>query len=261
MRKWQKITIVATMIISLLFVGAICCKGIRDSLQSITYEEETEAETAVLIDMANREDNTVELVVEVEEEEVVPVFNETTVYTTGSVNLRQGPGTDTKIVKVLSVNTELTKIGEEGDWSKVKLNDEIYYISSKYISLEKTKLSNNTNKTTEPKTSFVAYITHYGPDCKGCSGVTAAGYDVRNTTYYDDPEYGTVRVVALDKTYPLYTIIRVNDYKNGPITAIVLDRGGAIKGNKLDLLVESEAVAYSLGIQTEAHVEILRWGK
>jgi uncharacterized protein YgiM (DUF1202 family) len=103
------------MIISLLSVGAICCMGIRDSLQSITYKEETEAETAVLIDMANREDNTVELVVEVEEEEVVPVFNETTVYTTGSVNLRQGPGTDTKIVKVLSVNTELTKIGEEGD--------------------------------------------------------------------------------------------------------------------------------------------------
>ena len=106
-----------------------------------------------------------------------------------------------------------------------------------------------------------SFLTHYGPDCAGCGGTTASGYNVRNTIYYNDSTYGQVRIVAMSKNYPLYSIIRLNNYKKGTITAIVLDRGGAITGNKIDLLVSSESEASNLGIQRNVEVEVLRWGK
>lgn len=129
---------------------------------------------------------------------------------------------------------------------------------------ETTKKKKETKKTTNKsstnyKEGFNAFITHYGPDCKGCSGTTASGYNVKNTIYYSDKEYGQVRVVATSKNIPLYTVIRISNYKKGSITAIVLDRG--VSGNKIDVLVESERAATQLGIQKNAKVEILRWGK
>lgn len=111
--------------------------------------------------------------------------------------------------------------------------------------------------TTAKSNHFTGYLTHYGPDCKGCSGITASGYDVRNTIYYNDSEYGQVRIVAASKKYPFYTILRLNDYKTGSIIAIVLDRGGAIKGNKLDLLTSSNSEAASLWVQN-VDVDVLR---
>lgn len=103
-----------------------------------------------------------------------------------------------------------------------------------------------------------SYLTHYGPDCAGCGGTTSSGYNVRNTIYYNDNTYGQVRIVAMSKNYPLYTVIKLKNYKYGTITAIVLDRGGAITGNKIDLLVSSESEASQCGIQNSVEVEILR---
>ena len=108
---------------------------------------------------------------------------------------------------------------------------------------------------------FTGYLTHYGPDCAGCGGVTASGYDVRNTIYYEDDECGTLRIVALSSSYPLYTVIKISNYRGGEIYAIVLDRGGAITGDKVDLLVSSEAEAAQLGTQSNVVVNIMRWGK
>ena len=105
---------------------------------------------------------------------------------------------------------------------------------------------------------FTGYLTHYGPDCVGCSGVTASGYDVRNTIYYEDNECGILRIIALSKNYPLYTVVRINNYKGGEIYAIVLDRGGAITGDRIDLLVSSEAEAAQLGVQDGVTVNIMR---
>ena len=105
---------------------------------------------------------------------------------------------------------------------------------------------------------FTGYLTHYGPDCVGCSGITASGYDVRNTIYYEDNECGTLRIIALSKKYPLYTVVRMNNYKGGEIYAIVLDRGRAITGDRIDLLVSSEAEAAQLGVQDGVTVDIIR---
>lgn len=110
--------------------------------------------------------------------------------------------------------------------------------------------------------TYVGNISHYGADCIGCSGRTASGYDISNRLYYQDSTYGTVRIVAGDKSLPFGTIIRFVTSEI-PTLAIVLDRGGAIGFNKkymFDLLCESEKESYQYGTITEANIEILRYG-
>jgi 3D (Asp-Asp-Asp) domain-containing protein len=111
--------------------------------------------------------------------------------------------------------------------------------------------------------TFSGELTGYGPDCNGCSGKTASGYDVRGgNIYYYDALYGKVRIIAADKKYPLGTIIRISAPNVGihSVSAIVLDRGGAIRNNKIDLLFEHEGATNGLGRQKNVKFEILRYG-
>lgn len=110
-------------------------------------------------------------------------------------------------------------------------------------------------------------MTGYGYDCRGCTtGKTASGYSIRDTIYYDDPTFGTLRIVAMDKSIPMYSIVRISNI-NGmePILAIVLDRGGGISFSKsiqIDLVVESEAIAKTtIGKKYNVTCDILRSGK
>ena len=112
--------------------------------------------------------------------------------------------------------------------------------------------------------TYTGNITAYGPDCKGCIGITASGYNVKNTIYYNDKEYGKIRIVAADKSLPFGTIVKISNLSNykSPIIAIVLDRGSAIGFNKkayFDLLCNSERESNSFG-RRKATFEILRKG-
>ena len=108
-------------------------------------------------------------------------------------------------------------------------------------------------------------MTAYGPDCVGCTGMVACPprQDVRNgNIYYNDKEYGQLMIVAADSQIPCGTIVNVYDStlsKNGPFTAIVLDRGGVIKGTLMDLLAVSEKASSNFGRQNVKY-EIIRWG-
>ncbi|MCP4410621.1 MAG: hypothetical protein GY807_23355, partial [Gammaproteobacteria bacterium] len=79
--------------------------------------------------------------------------------------------------------------------------------------------------------------------CEKCcgeyaDGITASGQDVN----------GPVRHwIAAPARYPFGTAFRIPGYNSGrPV--VVLDRGGAIKGNKLDLYFPT-------------HAEALEWGR
>lgn len=85
--------------------------------------------------------------------------------------------------------------------------------------------------------------SYYTAFCsEGCTGVTATGYDVSNTIYYNG-----LRIIATDpKVIKLGTIVEVKTpYEN--FKAIALDTGGAIKQYKVDVLVTSTQEAYQLG--------------
>ena len=110
-------------------------------------------------------------------------------------------------------------------------------------------------------TTFNGKMTGYGPDCKGCGGgVSCIRYNVRNgNIYYNDKDYGKIRILAADKKIPCGTIIRVSNLrKYKDFYAIVLDRGGAIKGNLMDLLFVSEK-SVDIGRENVKYT-IVRWG-
>ena len=91
-------------------------------------------------------------------------------------------------------------------------------------------------------------ISSYGPDCVGCSGTLASGFYAGNgNIYYQDSTYGSVRIVAGDRSYPFGTIVKVSGTPLGDFNAIVLDRGGGIGFGKrflFDLLFPSEAEGF-----------------
>lgn len=115
--------------------------------------------------------------------------------------------------------------------------------------------------------TYYGKMTGYGPDCVGCSGITASGMNVLNgNIYYEDETYGNIRIVAGDKSIPFGSIIRITGttISTEPILAIVLDRGGMIgfetwKHSYFDLLYESEQAAIPVGRQ-DATFELLRLG-
>jgi 3D (Asp-Asp-Asp) domain-containing protein len=107
------------------------------------------------------------------------------------------------------------------------------------------------NKQTKLKITATAYTS----TCKGCTGITATGYNVRNTIYYKG-----LRIIATDNAVvPLYSIVLV-EARNETFKAIVLDRGGGIKGYEADVLVENENVAVQFGRQQNVTITILKRG-
>ncbi|KND06139.1 3D domain-containing protein [Bacillus paralicheniformis] len=85
--------------------------------------------------------------------------------------------------------------------------------------------------------------TAYVPFCDtGCIGTTKTGYDVSNTIYYKGK-----RVIAVDPSViPLHSLVKVS-YNNDSFEAYAIDTGGDIKGNRIDLLVQSESIARDFG--------------
>ena len=77
------------------------------------------------------------------------VFQETdeTVYVTDRVNLRTAPSLDSEVKEVLSKNASLKRTGTSEEWSRVVLNGEEGFVSAKYLTTEKPKVSENQSGT------------------------------------------------------------------------------------------------------------------
>lgn len=92
-------------------------------------------------------------IVEAKEYPKEPVieYKKETIYTTTILNMRDAASLNGKVVKVLPMNTKLTKIGKEGNWTKVLVGDKIYYVYSKYTSAKKTVVKKQSSKTTTQK--------------------------------------------------------------------------------------------------------------
>lgn len=88
--------------------------------------------------------------------------------------------------------------------------------------------------------------TFYTAFCStGCTGVTATGKNVSKTIYHQGK-----RIIAVDPSViPLNTTVNVILQNGDQFEAIALDTGGDIKGNRIDILVESRDEAYKLGRQ------------
>ncbi|MEG2283558.1 MAG: hypothetical protein RSB99_02895 [Bacilli bacterium] len=127
--------------------------------------------------------------------------------------------------------------------------------------------SNDIQVNTAVIETFTGIMSGYGPDCYGCTtGLTSSGYDIQQgNIYFQDADYGKIRIAAADKKYPFGSIIKISKSKASKETfyAIVLDRGSAIGLNKkrqLDLLYTSEEEANNFGLSKNVLFEIVRLG-
>lgn len=64
------------------------------------------------------------------------VVEMTYMWTTDGVNLRSEPNTDSAVVTVLGVGTQVRMIGEEDGWVKVSFNDQEGYIRANFLTTE-----------------------------------------------------------------------------------------------------------------------------
>jgi 3D (Asp-Asp-Asp) domain-containing protein len=95
-----------------------------------------------------------------------------------------------------------------------------------------------------PARTLTMVVTAYSPDERSCGefadGVTASGYSVWTNA---------MKLAAADpKVLPFGSLISVPGYDNGEVIP-VLDRGGAIKGRRLDMLYPTHEQARRWGTQ------------
>ncbi len=116
------------------------------------------------------------------------------------------------------------------------------------------------------KLGFTGTLTGYGPDCPGCIGLVYCRPNpnvLNGNIYYDDSEYGKLRILAADYSIPCGSIIKIDNFKFIPgdsFYGIVLDRGSAIVGLTMDLLYPSEDDTVIIGRQRDIYFTIERWG-
>ncbi len=132
--------------------------------------------------------------------------------------------------------------------------------------------------------NFAARTTTYGMDCVGCNiasdGTAGTAYGVRlhpekgvrqpNGQFLPGVKYNGYYMVAADPSIPFCTVVEVSNHgysgygitPSQPFYAIVTDRGGAIRGQKLDLYVglESNNSMRLNGAIHNPHVKIVSVG-
>lgn len=101
-----------------------------------------------------------------------------------------------------------------------------------------------------PVKTISMIVTAYSPDARSCApfddGITASGYSVATNGG---------NLIAADKRFKYGTLLSVPGY-NHNLPTPVLDRGGAIKGNRLDVLYPTHEIAREWGRQ---RLDVVVW--
>ena len=91
-------------------------------------------------------------------------FSKRTMYTNDATNIRSKPSTSSDIIMLVSINTALEVIGEEGDWYKVNTSEGEAYVSKDLLSNSRVNITNRggidrTSDSTEKKESTTSKTT------------------------------------------------------------------------------------------------------
>lgn len=162
-----------------------------------------------------------------------------------------------EVIDNQGLNLFTTEVTQKGKKGKQKSTYKVTYYNDKEVSrelLQTDVVQEPVDKVistgvVQPGAYFTGRMTTYGGDCNGCSGRSACGISLNASgvngngsaklTYKGKSYY----CLAADASIPFGTIIEITNHNlNIETTAygIVVDRGGAIKGNKIDIFNGSE---------------------
>lgn len=156
---------------------------------------------------------------------------------TTSVNVRAGAGNNYKVVTVLKKGQVVAKTGSSGNWIKVSANGKTGYVYGKYLTSGGTTTTSASKKpsTTTSSTGSKVYMGNYKLTFYAGDTTTASGRTPRvNHT-----------IAADTSILPMYSKV----YIEGWGTYTVEDRGGAIKGKRIDIFVASNKIANQYGVK------------
>ena len=117
-----------------------------------------------------------------------------------------------------------------------KKQDKVITVGTKTTVAQASRGVSNVNSTSG-KEIYVS-STAYTASCKGCSGVTSTGVDLKS-----NPD---AKIIAVDPSViPMGSKVYVEGYGY----AVAADKGGAIKGNRIDVFFSSKNDAYRWGVK------------
>ena len=150
--------------------------------------------------------------------------------------VRRGAGPEYQTITAIRAGQTVEKLGTSGNWIKVNANGKTGYIyksTAKDGGRTRVRISKKPNLIPLPQDQVFMgnfKLSFYAGDTKTASGRTPR---IRHT------------IAADTSLLPMYTKVYIEGWGNYEVE----DRGGAIKGKRIDIFVESEAVARKNGIK------------
>ena len=166
------------------------------------------------------------------------IFADSTgVVTASKLNVRKGPSTKYSRIGSFNKNKKITILGQSNNWYKVNLNGKEGWVSKKYVKVSgnSTSSSISQNSSNSSNDNVVRTVN-----------VVATAYTGYSTTSTGQkPVWGTIAVDP--KIIPYGTKVYIPQFGR---TFIANNTGGAIKGNKIDIFMNTKKECYNWGRRT-----------
>lgn len=218
-----------------------------DNDNNISQNEIIKSENNITLSTDNKiEEQEIEENLAQKQENIIEEY----LYTISSVNIRKFPDINSEIVATVPINTSIIKIGEVKGWAKIKREDNIYYIKNTLLAKDKQQIivasrnaevRSNNNNNNELKYLGNFKLTAYCGCTKCCgksNGITASGAKATAGI-----------TIAAPSNFAFGTKLSINGH-----IYTVQDRGGAIKGNKIDIYFNSHSEAIAFGTKNNIPV-------
>ena len=169
---------------------------------------------------------------------VTNIFADSTgVVTASSLNVRKGPSTKYSRIGSLYKNKNVTILDESNGWYKINLNGKDGWVSKRYIKVGGSSNSQSSNQSSSSSSE--------GQVVRTMSVVASAYTGYSTTSTGQKPVWGTIAVDP--KVIPYGTKVYIPQFGR---TFIANNTGGAIKGNKIDIFMNTKKECYNWGRRT-----------
>ncbi len=172
---------------------------------------------------------------------------------------------DSQIIETTGLHLFTTEVVQQGQQGQINNKVKVTYENGKIVKKELLSSEVVTEKTdtiiahgtVQPGAYFTGKLTTYGGDCAGGNGTSSSGISLSPTTGVKGSNSaklsyngGSYYCLAADPSIPFGTIIKITNHNLGiesTAYGIVVDRGGAIKKNHIDIFNGTEAGKYFRG--------------